>query len=111
MQNFEGFDGAFAVPGCSESLCCSGSLSPSEEMGTSSQSDLPNVKPMSNAQAPLVPIAIVTSHSRPRRSATIPPHMQPTPPMAIAQNATSAASASRFVPAGTPDAKIGRAHV
>src|SRR5881275_2982976 len=57
------------------------------DTGTSSQSVLPNVKPMRSEHAPLAAIATVTSHSRPRRSATIPPQMQPRPPTAIAANA------------------------
>jgi len=73
-------------------------------MDASSHKFAPKVKPISSAHVPLAAIAIVTSHSRPRRSATMPPHTHPAPPMAIARNATSAASWSRLVPAGIPAA-------
>src|SRR5829696_1096456 len=58
-------------------------------IGTSSHKLCPKVNPMSSAHAPLAAMAQVTSHSRPRRSATSPPHTQPIPPIAIAANVTA----------------------
>src|SRR5579862_5435640 len=55
-------------------------------IGARIQSERPNERPTSAQQMPLIIIARVTSGARPIRSATRPPHTQPTPPTAITLN-------------------------
>jgi len=57
--------------------------------GASIHIDLPNRRPTSRQQLPLAASAIVTSRSRPSRSAVNPPQMHPAPPTAIVPNAIS----------------------
>jgi len=61
---------------------------------------------MMTAQVPLATIAQVTSHSRPRRSATRPPQTQPTPPMAMAAKAIADATESCAGPDAIPAAVV-----
>jgi hypothetical protein len=69
------------------------------ESGTTSQSDRAKASPMPIAHAPLRVMATVTSHARPRRSATRPPHTHPAPPTASAANATALAARALSGPA------------
>ena len=52
---------------------------------------------MASAQLPLAARAIVTSRSRPARSATSPPHTQPSPPTAMVPKAARETAAGEAV--------------